>query len=337
MKKCTNKRISSAILALLVLLFAVGVYFVFFHNTDGFFLKKYANADAKFYNDYIITSVDEGVFMLDFDGNVVKSYEGLKASWMYVYPEEGLVVYSNHDNETHLMKLDENMDMISDEVILTSELLAIDPTICKVGDTYLVTHTTIEGTINNPDPNGDNGIYSLELFSSKDLKNWEHRTTIVSEKHDIEDIDLLYDNKLQDGSRRLYCFYEKEDYDKGPSAICMRYSEDTGLTWSEENILIENIADNEMACVIPEYEGWRLYYSSDYECVGESYNGASAYYADFDAEFQRSSVYQKVDMRDNYGIRLYEVKEWAGRLYFMFAHNYSTDKNFVLRGIDNGR
>ena len=102
MKKCINKRISSAILALLVLLFAVGVYFVCFKSLDGFFLEKYANADAKFYNDYIITSVDEGVYMLDFDGNVVKSYEGLKASWMYAYPEEGLVVYSNHDNETHL-------------------------------------------------------------------------------------------------------------------------------------------------------------------------------------------------------------------------------------------
>ena len=333
MKKCTNKRISSAILALLVLLFAVGVYFICFHSSDEFFIEKYANADAKFYNNYIITSVDEDVYMLDFDGNVVRSYEGLKASWMYTYPEEGLVVYSNHDNETHLLKLDENMDMVSDEVILTSEILAIDPTICKVGDTYLVTHTTIEGTINNPDPNGDNGLYSLELYASKDLKNWEHRTTITSQKYDIEDIDMLYDEKMLEGGRRLYCFYEKEDYDKGPSAICMRYSVDEGMTWSDEAILIENIADNEMACILPEYEGWRLYYSSDYECVGESYNGASAYYADFDAEFQPLTKYQKVDVHDNYSVRLYEVIEYEDRLYFMFAHNYSTDKDFVLRKI----
>lgn len=328
MKKCTNKRISSAILALLVLLFAVGVYFVCFHNPDEFFLKKYANADAKFYNDYIITSVDEGVFMLDFDGNVVKSYEGLKASWMYVYPEEGLVVYSNHDNETHLLKLDENMDMISDEVILTSELLAIDPTICKVGDTYLVTHTTIEGTINNPDPNGDNGIYSLELFSSKDLKNWEHRTTIVSEKHDIEDIDVMFfENKL-------YCIYEKENYDKGPSKICMRLSEDAGYTWSEEQILIDNGGDNEFSCMLKEYDGWRIYYSSDKENPGESYNGASAYSAFFDADFVHLSEYdEKIDMKDNMGIRLYEVKEVGDKLYLMFAHNYLTDKDFVLRSI----
>ena len=316
-------------MALLVLLFAVGIYFLCFYEKEGFFLKKYANADAKFYNDHIITSVDEGVYMLDFDGNVVKSYEGLKASWMYAYPDEGLVVYSNHENETHLLKLDESMDMISDEVILTSELLAIDPTICKVGDTYLVTHTTIEGTINNPDPNGDNGIYSLELYVSHDLINWEHRTTITSQKQDIEDIDMLYDGKT------LYCIYEKENYDKGPSKICIRYSEDSGIDWSEEQVLIDNGGDNEFSCILPEYDGWRLYYSSDKANPGTSYNGASAYSAYFDVDFVHiKELDEKVDMKDNLGIRLYEVKQTEDRLYLMYAHNYMTDKDFVLKSIE---
>lgn len=316
-------------MALLVLLFAVGVYYVVFYEKEGFFLENYANADAKFYNDHIITSVDEGVFMLDFDGNVVKSYEGLKASWMYVYPDEGLVVYSNHDNETHLLNLDENLDMISDEVILTSELLAIDPTICKVEDTYLVTHTTIEGTINNPDPNGDNGIYSLELYASKDLKKWEHRTTITSQKHDIEDIDMLYNENV------LYCIYEKENYDKGPSKICIRYSEDAGLSWSEEAVLIDNGGDNEFSCILPEYDGWRLYYSSDKENPGASYNGASAYSAFFDADFKNIPEFdEKVDMKDNLSVRLYEVKQTEEKLYLMYAHNYMTDKDFVLKSIE---
>ena len=332
MKKCINKKSSSAILALLVLLFAVDVYFVYIKSSEDFFLEKYANADAKFYNDHIITSVDEGVYMLDFDGNVVKSYEGLKASWMYAYAEEGLVVYSNHDNETHLLKLDDNMDMITDEVILTSELLAIDPTICKVGDTYLVTHTTIEGTINNPDPNGDNGIYSLELYASKDLENWEHRTTITSQKQDIEDIDMLYDEKT------LYCIYEKENYDKGPSRICMRYSEDEGENWSEETILIDNGGDNEFSCILPEYDGWRLYYSSDKENPGTSYNGASAYSAFFDADFVHiPELDEKVNMKDNLSVRLYEVKQVENKLYFMYAHNYMTDKDFVLKSIKKER
>ena len=335
MKKCiNNKRKSSAILALLVLFFAIGIYFLCFYEKEGFFLEKYANADAKFYNNYIITSVDEGIHMLDFDGNVVKSYEGLKASWMYTCPEEDLVVYSNHDNETHLLKLDESMDMISDEVILNSELLAIDPTICKVGDTYLVTHTTIEGTINNPDPNGDNGIYSLELYASKDLENWGHRATITSQKQDIEDIDMLLDNKQIDGSRRLYCIYEKENYDKGPSVICMKYSTDEGATWSEEAILIENGGDNEFSCILPEYDGWRLYYSSDKENPGASYNGASAYSSFFDADFKHiPELDEKVDMKDNTAVRLYEVKQTEDKLYLMYAHNYMTDKDFVLKSI----
>ena len=328
MKKCINKRISSAILALLVLLFIVGIYFFCFYRSDEFYLKKYANADAKFYNEYIITSVDEEIQVLDLKGKVLKSYEGLKASWMYTYPEEGLVVYSNHDKETHLLRLDENMDLIFDKVILTTELLAIDPTICKVGDTYLVPHTTIEGTINNPSPDGDNGIYTLELYVSKDLENWEHRTTITSQKYDIEDIDLLYDND------QLYCIYEKEDYDKGPSRICLRVSMDAGITWSEERFLIDNGADNEPSCILKEDDGYRLYYSSDRERLGESYNGASAYSAFFDADFNHiPELDEKVDMKDNLGIRLYEVKVLDGKLYFLFAKNFMTDKDFVLRNM----
>ena len=316
-------------MALLVLLFAVGIFFAFFYEKDEFYLEKYANADAKFYNEYIITSVNEGIYMLDFDGNVIRSYEGLKASWMYTYPQEGLVVYSNHDNETHLLTLDEEMNMVSDKVIMTTDLLAIDPTICKVGDTYLVTHTTIDGTINNPDPNGDNGIYTLQLYASKDLESFEHRETIVSEKHDIEDIDMVYENNT------LYCIYEKEDYDKGPSKICMKASKDEGFRWSEETVLVENGGDNEFSCILREYDGYRLFYSSDKENPGQSYNGASAYSAYFDADFLHMEEHgRKENMKDNFGVRLYEVKETDGYLYFMFAHDYMTDKDFVLRKVE---
>ena len=52
-------------------------------------------------------------------------------------------------------------------------------------------------------------------------------------------------------------------------------------------------------------------------------------------DFKALSTYQKVDMRDNYGVRLYEVKELGDTLYFMYSHNYSTDKDFVLRSVKN--
>ena len=114
----------------------------------------------------------------------------------------------------------------------------------------------------------------------------------------------------------------------------MRVSLDEGITWSEEQILIDNGADNEPSCILKEEDGYRLYYSSDREHPGESYNGASAYSAFFDADFKHiSEADEKVDMKDNLGIRLYEVMELDGRLYFLFAKNFMTDKDFVLRSI----
>lgn len=333
MKKCINKkRISSAIAALLVLFFALGILGIVFSKKDGFYLKNYENADAKFYENYILTSVDEGMRLLDFKGKTLKTYDGVNASWLYVYEPERLVVYSNHEMETHLMKLDEDENLLWDRVILRSSLLAIDPTICKFEDTYLLTHTTIDGTINNPSPDGENGVYTLELYASKDLQQWEHRTTVISEKHDIEDIDMICDGG------KIYCIYEKEDYDKGPSKICMKVSDDAGESWSEEQLLIENGGDNEFSCIMKENGGWRIYYSSDKECIGQSYNGASAYSAFFDTEFiHQPEKDRKEPVRDNQGVRLYEVREYDGKLYFMFAHNYLTDKDFVLRRIDRNK
>lgn len=69
-------------------------------------------------------------------------------------------------------------------------------------------------------------------------------------------------------------FFEMEDYDKGPSKICVMESADHGMTWSEPKTLLPNEADNEMASCEKTADGWRLYVSSDLACVGESYQGA---------------------------------------------------------------
>lgn len=323
-----NKRISSAIVALLVLLFAVVAFSGVYGRSDGFVLEKYGNADAKFYGNYVVTSLNGEIQLLDFQGNVLNSYPTQTASWVYTCQEANMIIYTNHIYETHLMHLDEQRNLLSDTVISVKGLLCIDPTICKVGNQFFFTHTTVDGMVNNSSPDGENGIYSVELYSSKDLENWEHCATIISENHDIEDIDLL-----QDGNR-LYCIYEKENYDKGPSKICMKSSEDNGFTWSEETVLIENGGDNEFSCALQEEDGWRIFYSSDKENPGESYNGASAYSAFFDSDFQYMSEYdEKLDMKDNHSVRLYEVKEVDGRLYLLFAQDYMTDKDFVLKCI----
>ena len=308
-------------------------------SQNGFTLNQYHNADAKFIGDHIITSVDEGIRILDLEGKTVASYDGLAASWMYVMeddvesrgPEDHwFVAYSNHADETHILELTADFQLVEDRIAVTTDTLAIDPILVKMEDGWLLTNTEIDGTINNPSPDGDNGIYSVQLYSSEDLKTWEPQTTIISKKQNLEDGDIRY----LDGT--LYYFFEMEDYDKGPSKICVMTSDDQGGSWSEPTVLLPNVADNEMAsCEQTDY-GWRLYVSSDYACVGESYQGASVYYNDYKEDFTPISTYQRSEMPDNGSVRLYEAKEIDGQMNFLFARNFLTDCDLLLRTMEKG-
>ncbi len=305
---------------------------------NGFTLPGYHNADAKFLGEHIITSVDEGIQILDMEGNVARQYEGLNASWLYVQEEDAgpeergaawTVACSNHANETHILRLTDEGELLEDRLAVKTDTLAIDPVLIRKGDVWFLTHTCIEGTINNPDPQGENGIYTVKLYRSEDLEQWDHVTDIISRKQNVEDGDL----RCVDGT--LYYFFELEQYDKGPSAICVMSSEDDGSTWSEPLELLPAAADNEMASCEPTEEGWRLYVSSDYTCVGESYQGASVYYADYTRDFQPICTYQLSAMPDNASVRLYEVKETGRQLRFLFARNFLTDCDLLLRTLDN--
>ena len=260
---------------------------------NGFTLPGYHNADAKFLGEHIITSVGEGIQILDPEGNVVNQYDGLSASWLYVQEGEA--------------------DRASDCPLIAYSYLA---------------HTLIEGTINNPDPQGENGTYTVKLYRSEDLETWEYVTDIISRKQNVEDGDLRCVNGT------LYYFFELEQYDKGPSAICVMRSEDDGETWSGPQELLPAAADNEMASCEPTKDGWRLYVSSDYACVGESYQGASVYYADYTQDFQPVCMYQPSAMPDNRSVRLYEVKEIDGQLHFLFARNFLTDCDLLYRTLE---
>lgn len=303
---------------------------------NGFTLPQYHNADAKFLGDRIITSVDEGIRILDLSGQTVASYDGLSGSWIYAAEEEQpekepdwIVAYSNHANETHILRISKENDQdFTDSTVLETDTLAIDPILIKAGDEWLLTHTTIEGTINNPDPEGENGIYTVKLYRSEDLENWTFVTDIISRQRNLEDGDLRYIDGI------LYYFFEMEQYDKGPSAICVMTSEDGGMTWSDPKELLPAAADNEMAECDPTKAGWRLYVSSDYACVGESYQGASVYYADYTPDFEPVSTYQRSAMPDNESVRLYEVKEIDGKLCFLYARNFLTDCDLLLRTLD---
>lgn len=153
-------------------------------------------------------------------------------------------------------------------------------------------------------------------------------TDILSRGQNLEDGDL----RCADGV--LYYFFEMEQYDKGPSAICAMISEDGGENWDGPVELLPAIADNEMASCEPTKEGWRLYVSSDYACVGESYQGASVYYADYTKDLTPIRTYQPSAMPDNEAVRLYEVKEIGGKLHFLFARNFLTDCDLLLRVLE---
>lgn len=296
---------------------------------NGFTLEKYRNADAKFLGDQIITSVDEGIRILDLEGRTVAGYDGLSASWLYVAEEDSVVAYSNHANETHILCIArDNWSDFSDRTVLTTDTLAIDPILVKAGDEWLLTHTTIEGTVNNPDPEGDNGVYTVKLYRSPDLEQWEYVTDIISRRQNLEDGDIRYEDGI------LYYFFEMEDYDKGPSRICVMSSEDGGETWGDMKELLPAVADNEMASCEPTDTGWRLYVSSDYACVGESYQGAAVYYADYTPDFEPVRTYRLSAMPDNEAVRLYEAKEINGQLSFLFARNFLTDCDLLLRTIE---
>jgi len=301
---------------------------------NGFTLEKYHNADAKFLGDQIITSVDEGIQILNLDGEVVQSFPELSASWMYVdekpYNGEKVVAYSNHANETHILRLTSDGEFISDRVALATDALAIDPILEETHEGWLLAHTLIEGTINNPDPKGDNGTYTVKLYRSTDLENWEYVTDIIRQKKNTEDGDLRY---VED-TGCLYYFCEMEEHDRGPSKICVMISEDAGKSWSDPYALTDVAADNEMASCEWTGEGWRLYMSSDMASAGESYQGACAYYRDYSADFQTAGIYHMSSMPDNESVRLYEVKEIDGQLYFLFARNYLTDCDLLLRTIE---
>lgn len=130
---------------------------------NGFTLPGYHNADAKFLGDQVLTSVDEGIRLLDLAGNVVQQYDGLQASWLYVQEIRGeeesgyAAVYSNHANETHILKLTEEGAFLQDRTVLRSDTLAIDPILLQDGDTWYLTHTWIDGTVNNPTLPGRTG------------------------------------------------------------------------------------------------------------------------------------------------------------------------------------
>ena len=172
------------------------------------------NGDAKFYkNDNIITTVNSKLAMYDLFGNLIKEYDSINANWIDCLSDENIIIYGNWKNEIGIVKLDNNNEIISNNIILTSDFLNIDPTIIKNNEKYYITITQINGTVNNSDYQVQNGEYTVKLYSSNDLFNWNENSIILKGKSNYEDIDVFYENG------HLNVVYEQEILDKGKSGI----------------------------------------------------------------------------------------------------------------------
>ena len=317
----------NAIVIVLVLITIIyGIRSIRPNPSACFELSEYNLADSKFFGDTIISSNNGHLIFFDFKGNIIKEYEDVFVNWICSYPEEGLIIAGNSNKEIQKITIDNNYNIVSIDVIFTCENLMIDPTIIKTDSgKWILTYVEIEGNVNNADENEENGLYTVHSYSSDDLNDWKRLSDIVSEHNNIEDGDMIEYNNC------LFYLYEKESFDKKQSEICIKYSEDRGETWSEEKIIIEGIADNEMAAVKIEDNCLILYYSSDVENVGERYNGAKVYKAQFDLELSNSEAFIPIDFEENEGVLLYDVYEKNTGNKYLYSRNYLTENTLILK------
>lgn len=290
-----------------------------------FSISELHNGDAKFYRDVIVTGVDGWLNIIDMDGNILRSFDGeIRVNWIDSWAEEGIIVYGNFNNEIGIVVLDDEYDLISSSIIMKTENLQIDPTINKVGDKFYLTTTEIAGTVNNADPELENGWYWIHLYVSTDLKTWTYVSDIDYQQNNLEDVDvLIIDNTF-------YVTYEREEYDKGNSSVLMRYSEDRGLTWSDSIELLGADCDHEPTCLLKKDNEWILYYSCDKDEVGSSYEGGKAFYAVFDEYFELITKDMVIPTATQRGILWYDYQTLNDKEYFLFAKDYFTTNDMVV-------
>lgn len=290
-------------------------------------VDNFHNGDAKFWDDNIVTSTAEGLQILKYNEGKyeVKSYPEIKANWIDAIGGEDFIVYSNFEREIGIVSFDDELNVKSNNIIMNLEHRGIDVNIIKIEGVYYLTATIIEGEVNNADVNKPNGEYSVMMYESSDLKEWKEVGKVLEEDYNLEDIDISYVNET------MYLAYEQETVDKSDSSINLIVSKDRGKTWDASIVLISGDGDNELAKFMKVKGGWELYYSSDSENSGGSYDKAKAYRAHFDENFKLLST-EKLNTNIDIGVLLYDIKGDGIGTKIVFAQNYSTDCNLVVEG-----
>lgn len=235
-----------------------------------------------------------------------------------------ILASSFRDKSARLYRIDEETVEFMSLVHADDDTLRIDPTIIKTDHGYFATLTEIRGAINNSQPDIKNGNYQVILLRSNDLIKWKKINTIINEDTNIEDGSLLIDSS----SKNMFFVYESEVLDKGNSAIKLTQSEDKGLTWNAPKTIISTNADNEPASVILSNKSLTLFFSSDIEKRGGSYESAKAYCANYSlTTLDQLSLFEIPEMGES--ILLMDVVKEKQNLYILGIRNYLTAPTLI--------
>lgn len=204
-------------------------------------------------------------------------------------------------------------------VIVDDEHLKIDPILEQLEGRWYLTFTQIEGTANRASENTPNGKYTIKMMSSEDLTSWDGPHIIVQKHFNLEDGSLF----LDPNTKRLRFLFEQETLDRHNSALHLISSGDFGRTWSDERQLDLLPGDKEPAGLVPVGQQNHLFFSSDAENPGSSYEGFHPYQVAVSYSGEVSNLLRLPQIK---GSLLMDVELVGETLHLIGIENYRTKR-----------
>ena len=296
-------------------------------NYSDFELDSFKSLDAKLaYEGYIITSHTNKLCLIDSTTLKIKEF-GVPSQWVGAISDNNAIVYTNKESVTRCGRIDlDNTSIIGNYEILDTDSPTIDPAITRYDGKYYLCVTRINGNINNGNADVKNGLYSIELYTSTNLENWEFITKIYSAFKNLEDVKFSKSDELE-------IIFEEENLDKGSSKILKCQSDDKGKTWTEPVVIIDDSSDNEPAALFKIDDHYYVFYSSDKENKGKSYSGASAYFNQYTQDFDLIET-RKIPLKFDDAILLYDVEITDENIYLLYSHDYNGTNDLCLNTLD---
>lgn len=279
-------------------------------------LEGFHSADAKLsYDGYVVTSKNNHLYLVNTKTHDI-SEVFIRSNWVDCLITDNVIVYGNLDRKIGVCHFDpKDASIINNYLIIDDGQPRIDPSIVKYGDRYFLSATHVQGTVNRASEDEPPGTYTIQLFTSVDLMSWSYIGDVYSAETNLEDIELYADNDT------LRLIFEEETLDKAPSAILMIESEDMGQTWSDPITLIDNGADNEPASFYESDDEYWLFYSSDVHDIGASYEGAEAFLARYDQDFQLINI-TNIKTQSQSNVLLYQAIVENGTTTLLYSQDY---------------